>query len=185
MITWNYLTLAVVGALVLFLGFLFARKTALQFIEWMKAEQPRDKFAYRFLGFFYDWGSSRLKSKESLKQPANALILVVVEVLLAIIVFSLPFFLLKGVVLFLVAVILMGCAFFAGRTLRIDRDKECIPVAYILPLQIYAAIRIFVSLIIFIVLAIYEFFKSAIEHTSSRKPEEVTKAEPDGENEEN
>lgn len=167
MVTWNYITLTIAGALVLFLGILFAHKTALQFIDWIKDAQPADKFSHRFLGFFYDWGNARMSSDESKAQPANVLVLILVEALLAVVLFVIPFFILKWVVLFLIAVILMGCAFFTARTVRSDSGKEPMPVAFIMPLQIYAAIKIMCSLIVFVGIAIYDFFKSAIAHTSS------------------
>ena len=162
----SMILLIIVGALALFLGFLFSRKTALMFIDWVKSEQSRDKFSGRFKGFFYDWGTSRLEAGDSMKKPASGLMLILVEVLLGIALFAVPFFIRKWVWLLLVAAILLGCALFTGMTLRSESDKESIPVAFILPLQVYAAIAIFVSMIAFIGIAIYEFFKSAIAHTS-------------------
>jgi hypothetical protein len=168
----NIVTLAIIGATALFLGLLFARKTALQYLEWIEAEQPRDKFSYRVMGLFYDWGASRLKADETLNKPARVFVLMIVETLLAVVLFSLPFFFHKYIVLFIIAVILLGCAFFIGRISRIKPDGEKLAAAFVLPLQIYAAIRLFISLIIFIAIAIYEFFKSAIAHSKSSKAPE-------------
>ena len=170
----NIVTLTIFGATALFLGLLFARKTASRYIEWIKADRPRDKFTNRVVGLFYDWGASRLKSDEALNKPANVFLLMVVETMIAVVLFSLPFILHKCVVLFIVAVIILGCAYFTGKISRINPGEEKIAVAFILPLQIYAAIRLFVSLLIFIVIAIYDFFKSAVakSSTSSTRPSE-------------
>jgi hypothetical protein len=100
-------------------------------------------------------------------------LLMLVETLIAAILFALPFILHKFVVLFVVAVILLGCAYFTGKISRINPGDDKIAAAFVLPLQIYAAIRLFVSLLIFVVIAIYDFFKSAIakSSTSSKNPE--------------
>ncbi len=163
---WSMLSLILFGAVALFLGLLFARKTAQQYIAWVKAQRPRDNFTSRVMGLFYDWGASRLKSDESSGRPANVFVLMIIETLIAAVLFSLPFILHKWIALFIIAVIVLGCALFTGMTSRINPDDEKMAAAFIMPLQIYAALTLCISLIIFIIIEIYEFFRRAITHTS-------------------
>lgn len=166
---WKTGWLVVVAVIVLFFGFLFARKAAFHFTDWLNAGQPKEKFAQRFIRLFYDWGTSRANSKESLRTEAKVTLLVFIEILLAMIIFSLPFILHKFIILFFVGVIVFGCALFTAKTAKVKCEGETMPLAYVMPLQLYAVIKIIFSILTFAIVFVYEFFKSAIVNTSTVK----------------
>lgn len=165
--SWTTTSLTLTGILCIALVGFFAYKTAKLFKDWIKNGQPRGSFWYRILGKFYDWGHSRETAKAALRDPAEIKTLVAIEILLGAIMFAIPFFIHKGILLFIPATILIGCAFFALMTVKTSHTGSRMTAAYIMPLQIFAFIRLIISLILAIALLIVAIFSSAFSGSSS------------------
>ena len=165
--SWTTTSLTLIGILFIALVGFFTYKTAKLFKDWIKNGRPRGSFWNRILGRFYDWGHSREAAKVTLRDPAKIKTLVAIEISLGAIMFAIPFFIHKGILLFIPATILLGCAFFALMTVKTSHTGSRMTAAYIMPLQIFASIRLIISLILAVVLLVVAIFSSAFSGSSS------------------
>lgn len=159
---WTFLTLFVWGTLGLLLTWLFAKKTVRDYKEWMKEKRPITGFWNRVRGFFFDWGHSRMEAKSSLQKTSNNKVLMIVELVIATFLFLYPMFVHGGFVLYFMSLVLYGCIYFTFVT-----SDDNIPAAYIMPLQLYVAIRLSVDLLIIVVSFLWMFLKDSLSSSSS------------------